>query len=125
MDIVNSMFYSLHTDNICRYHDINSYTSTISVKCSDYFNILHVNARFLSKNYDNLNTLLKSLPKIPDILCISETWLIANTAVLHEIDGFMSYHTHIDPMDMVPWRSVLTKIYPVSFSMIILYVMEI
>ena len=94
LDIVNSMYNSLNTDNICRYHDINSYKSTIPVNCLDYLNLVQVNARSLNKNYDNLITFLKTLPKLPDILCISETWLKPNTAPFHEINGFKSYHTH-------------------------------
>lgn len=74
----NSLYSTLNTDEICKYHDLRSYTSAIPVNCLNYLNIVQVNARFLNKNYDNLTSLLKSLPKLLDILCISETWLKPN-----------------------------------------------
>ena len=93
LEIINSIYDTLNINEICKYHDINSYTSAIPVNFLDYLNILQVNTRSLNKNYDNLISLLKSLPKFPDILCISETWLKPNTAPLNEIEGYKSYHT--------------------------------
>ena len=75
LELVNSMFDSMVIDNICKYHDINSYKLSLPKNCPDYLSIFHVNTRSLSKSYDNLISLLTSLPKLPDILCISETWL--------------------------------------------------
>ena len=94
LELVNSMFDSIDIVNICKYHDINSHKSSLPKNCPDYLSIFHVNTRSLSKSYDNLISLLTSLPKLPDILCISETWLKPCTIHLNEIDGYKSYHTH-------------------------------
>ena len=88
------MYNSLNINDICKYYDINSYMSAISVNCLDYLNILHVHTCFLNKNYDHLISLLESLPKLPNISCISKTWLKPSTAPLNEIEGFKSYHMH-------------------------------
>ena len=68
------MYESLNIDDICKYHDSNSYTIAIPTNCSDYFNVLHINARSLNKNYDLMMFLMKSLPKLPD--------------------GYISHHVH-------------------------------
>lgn len=70
-----SMCDALKIENICNYHDITSYGSAIPVSCATYLNITQLNARSLNKNYDHLFSLLKFLPKLPDVSCISETWL--------------------------------------------------
>ncbi len=93
LEIINAMYESINIDNICKYHDIHSYNLSLPTNCPDYLNIFHVNTRSLNKNYDKLISLITSLPKIPDILCLSETWFSPNTAPLHEINGFKSYHT--------------------------------
>lgn len=94
IEIINSMYLSLELDDICNYHDLTSYINVIPRSSADYINILHINARSLNKNYDQVISFIKSLPKLPDILCISETWLNANNVHLHEIDGYKSYHVH-------------------------------
>lgn len=93
LEIINSMFESINIENICKYHDIPSYILSLPINCRDYLSIFHVNTRSLSKNYDKLISLLTSLPKFPDILCLSETWLKPDSAPLHDIPGFNSYHT--------------------------------
>ena len=94
LEIINAMCDSVSMDNICKYHDITSYRSSLPRNCHDYVNIMHINTHSLSKNNDNLISLLNSLPKLPDALCLSETWLKPNTVPLNEIEGFKSYHTH-------------------------------
>lgn len=94
LEILNSMYNSLNTEDICNYHDLSSYISIIPAQNMNYLIILQINARSMNKNYDNLLFFLKSLPKLPDILSISETWLNSTSATLHEIHGFKSYHTH-------------------------------
>lgn len=74
--------------------------------------MLQVNAQSLNKKYDDLVTFLRIMPKLPDVLCISVTWLKPNTAPLHEIDGFKSYHTH-RPDD---FGGVATPVNSVLFS---------
>ena len=85
------MYESLNIDDICNYYDFNSYKTAIP---TDYINVLHVNSRSLNKNYDLVISLIKSLPKQPDVLWVSETWLSSTNVHLHEIDGYNSYHIH-------------------------------
>ena len=94
IEIINSMYLSLELDDICSYHDLTSYKNVIPRNSTDYINVLHINARSLNKNYDQVISLIKSLPKLPDVLCISETWLNANNVHLHEIDGYNSHHVY-------------------------------
>lgn len=85
LEIINSMFESINIENICKYHDIISYNLSLPINCRDYLSIFHVNTRSLSKNYDKLISLLTSLPKFPDILCLSAIWLKPDSAPLHDI----------------------------------------
>ena len=66
LDIINSMYGSLNINDICKYHDLDSYISTIPSNCHEYINVLHINARSLNKNYDLVISLNKTLPKLPD-----------------------------------------------------------
>ena len=92
--ILNSIYSSLNYDNLCKYHDLISYKSAIPLNCKDYLNILTVNIRSLNKNYDHLISLLKTLHKLPDILCITETWLKPSNVHLFNIEDFNSFHTY-------------------------------
>ena len=94
LGIINSMYGSLNFNDICKYHDLNSYKSTIPSNCNDYINVLHINARSLNKNFDLVIALIKSLPKLPHFLSISETWLNSSNEHLHEMDGFNAYYVH-------------------------------
>ena len=71
IEIIKSMYLSLDLD-ICNYHDLISYKNAIPKNSNDYINVLHINARSLNKNYDQVISFIKSLPKLPDVLCISE-----------------------------------------------------
>ena len=94
LNIISSMYGSLNINDICNYHDLNSYISTIPTYCKDYLNVLHINARSLNKNYDLVISLIKSLPKLSEVLCICETWLNSTNEHLHEMDGFNAYYVH-------------------------------
>ena len=83
LDIKIFMYESLNIDDICKYHESNNYTTAVPTNCSDYINVLHINARSLNKNYDLVISFMKSLPKLPDILCVSETWLNSTNVHLH------------------------------------------
>ena len=58
--------------------DINSGVASISDKIN--FSIIHLNARSLLKNLDQLNLMLGSLKKTFSVISISETWLTDCTA---------------------------------------------
>ena len=94
LEIINAMYNTLNINDICKYHDINSYKLSIPSNDIEYINIIHVNARSLNKNYDQLTTLMQTLPKLPDVICISETWLTPLTAPFNVIEGFNCFYTH-------------------------------
>lgn len=94
IEIMNFMYLSLDLDDICNYHDLTSFKNAIPKNSTDYINVLHINARSLNKNYDQVISFIKSLSELLDVLCISEMWLNANNVHLHEIDGYISYHVH-------------------------------
>ena len=50
LEIINSMYNAMNMENICKYHDINSYKLTLPKNCLDYISIFHVNTRSLSKS---------------------------------------------------------------------------
>ena len=59
-----------------------------------YLNILHVNIRSLQKNFDNLVCFIKCLPKPPDIIAVTETWLKESTQQLYQLDGYEAHHIY-------------------------------
>jgi len=55
---------------------------------------LHLNARSLLKNLDQLNLLLKNLKRSFSVLGVSETWLIDSTSELVNIAGYNFVSNH-------------------------------
>ena len=75
--------------NIERFQDAFSSETT-----NNNLSIIHVNIRSISKNGDALVTYLTSLNKRFEIICISETWLLNDFSIFHELfPGYISYHS--------------------------------
>ena len=72
--------------------DINSRVAPLSNKVN--FSIMHLNARSLLKNLDQLNLMLGSLKKSFSVIGISETWLTDCTAELVNITGYSFISNH-------------------------------
>ena len=72
--------------------DINSRVAPLSDKIN--FSIIHLNARSLLKNLDQLNLILGSLKKPFSEIGISETWLTDCTAELVNITGYNFVSNH-------------------------------
>ena len=72
--------------------DINSRVAPLSNKIN--FSIMHLNARSLLKNLDQLNLMLGSLKKSFSVIGISETWLTDCTAELVNITGYSFISNH-------------------------------
>ena len=53
------------------------------------FSILHLNARSLPKNLDQLNLMLKNIQRPFSVLGVSETWLTDSTS---ELVSIVKYH---------------------------------
>ena len=72
--------------------DINYQVSSFDEK--SMFSILHLNARSLLKNLDQLNLLLKNLNRSFSVLGVSETWLTDSTSELVNITGYNFVSNH-------------------------------
>ena len=72
--------------------DINSRVAPLSNKIN--FSVMHLNARSLPKNLDQLNLMLGSLKKSFAVIGISETWLTEWTAQLVNIKGYSFISNH-------------------------------
>ena len=72
--------------------DINSRAVPLSNKIN--FSIIHLNARSLLKNLDQLNLMLGSLKKPFSVIGISETWMTDCTAELVNITGYNFVSNH-------------------------------
>lgn len=85
---------NLHDDvtvlvNECSYIDCNDFQGNVV----NNFDILHVNARSLNKNYDELVSLLSCLKHTFSVIGISETWLKSTSDInLFQIPGYSFVH---------------------------------
>lgn len=59
---------------------------------NNYLNVIHINIRSLQKNFDGLKSFLSCLPKPPDIIALTETWLQEHTKHLYSMEGYDSFH---------------------------------
>lgn len=74
MDIINQLHGHTHLNVISKYFDISAYNDFTFQKNS--LNIMHINSRSLPKNFDNITTFLNALSNFPDIIGLTEPWLI-------------------------------------------------
>ena len=79
-------------NSLSRYLNFEDYISATESLCANYFNIIHINIRSLHKNFDALKAFLNCLPKPPDIIAITETWLQEHTKHLYSLEGYDSHH---------------------------------
>lgn len=75
-----------------KYYNIDEYTSAVNTNTNYYTNIIHLNIRSLSKNFDLLRSMLNCLPKHPDVIALTETWLNNTNKHLYQLDGYSSFH---------------------------------
>ena len=82
-----------HSDlnELSKYYDLTSYNK-ITYSSHHILNVLHVNARSVPKNFDNITAFLNSLFTFPDILSVTETWLTDTNKDLFQLPGYYSYH---------------------------------
>ena len=106
IDISNSVFQDIDPDdNILNmlyggegvesdrsmYYTIDKYNESFCD--SSLFKIFHANIRSLNANGDSFFSFLGSLHDMPEIFCLSETWLSENTMGLYSCKGYSSFHT--------------------------------
>ncbi len=91
MDIINQMHGHLDFTQLSKYYDIASYNNLLK-DSSNNLNIMHMNARSIPKNFDQITAFLNCLNTFPHVLAITETWLTDNNKLFHQLDGYHSYH---------------------------------
>ena len=82
----------LPTSRYMAEEDINEQVSSFNEK--SMFSILHLNARSLPKNLDQLNLMLKNIQRPFSVLGVSETWVTDSTSELVSITGYNFVSNH-------------------------------
>jgi hypothetical protein len=88
-------FYNLQANNIssiCKFLHIDQLNKDIhNLPNKPNLTVLHLNIRSLSKNFNELQSLIKSLDDPPNFIGVTETWLKPHNASLFPLDGY----THV------------------------------
>ena len=91
-NLLNSLYGGVGSESDrSKYYTINKYNDSFSD--SSLFKIFHANIRSINANGDNFFGFLGSLKDMPEIFCLSETWLNDNSVGLLSYDGYSSFHT--------------------------------
>ena len=91
-DVIKKISGQYDISSLSRYYNIEEYSLVTEPIGKNYINILHVNIRSFKKNFDTLKSFLSCLPKLPDVLAVTETWLKESTKHLYPLDGYASHH---------------------------------
>ena len=93
LDIVNKISGQSDISSLSRYYSIEEYSAVAEPMGNNkYINISHINIRSIQKKLETLKSLLNCLPKPPDILAVTETWLKESNKHLYSLDGYVSHH---------------------------------
>ena len=91
MDIIHLLHGHADLNCLSQYYDLTAYNKLLTENQTS-INILHMNARSMSKNADKIYSFLNSLTTPPDVLAITETWLNDTNKSLFKLSGYISYH---------------------------------
>ena len=92
LNIINKISGKSDIGSLSRYYNINEYTSEVITRGDRYINIIHMNIRSIQKNFDVFKTFLNSLPKPPDFIALTETWMRESSKHLYSLDGYVSHN---------------------------------
>ena len=92
IEVIKKISGQYDISSLSRYYNIEEFSSVTEPFGKNYINILHVNIRSFQKNFDTLKSFLSCLPKPPDVLAVTETWLKESTKHLYPLDGYVSHH---------------------------------
>ena len=92
LEYIRTTYGHTDTTSLSKYYNLDSYTQTTHHAPLPFTNIIHVNIRSIRKNFDHLKSLLHCLPKPPDVIAVTETWLQQHTKHMYEIEGYISFH---------------------------------
>ena len=74
--VFNEMYDHLNFDSISNYFDLIQYNKALESSNHDStLNLIHFNIRSLSSKLSQIEIILASLNKLPDIIIFTETWL--------------------------------------------------
>lgn len=77
------------------FSDLKSFKSSYKNKHrSSLFNVISINMRSISSidKFNKFKTLINKLPRLPDIICVQETWFSENLIQIYKIAGFKAIH---------------------------------
>ena len=91
-NLLNSLYGGVGSErDRSLYYTIDKYNEKFSD--GSLFKIFHTNVRSINANGDSFFGFLGSLKDMPEIFCLSETWLNENTVGLFSYNGYSSFHT--------------------------------
>ena len=70
----------------CNYYTPSEFN--VHLKNNDEFSLIHLNARSLHKNFDNISEFLSTLNNNFSVIAISETWISGTPIIPFQLDGY-------------------------------------
>ena len=92
LNLLYDIYNHLDYEEMSKYYSIDQYNNTLPSVPDRIFSVLHMNTRSILKKINDLEVFFASLNKIPDVLAISESWLLEHNQHSAVIDGFKGYH---------------------------------
>ena len=88
---INELYGQLNVDIMSNYVSLSEYQNSLPKDDKNILNFMQFNIRNLETNFIQLETLLSTLPKPPDILALTETWLNEENKDSYSIEGYNIY----------------------------------
>ena len=89
---LHEIYGHLDYEEMSKYYSIDQFNNTFPSNENNLLSIVHVNIRSIIKKLDKINIFFASLKKVPDVFCVSESWLTDKNINLANLDGFKGYH---------------------------------
>lgn len=89
---INDIFSNSNNDEISKYFDISTYNDSFSDSSASSLSVVHFNIRNLTRNMNELESVISMLKRTPDCICLSETWLDSSSEPYIKLDGYVCYN---------------------------------
>ena len=89
---INEIFSNQNIDDISKYFNVSSYNNSFPDNNDSSLNVIHFNIRNLLSNKDELEAIISTMKRKPDVICLSETWLDNSDDSTIKIEGFLIYN---------------------------------
>ena len=89
--------YNMITDNsqTCEYYSIEDFANICcGDACLQNFLLLNFNIRSFHSNCDNFHVFLESIPNLPDVFILTETFNNCNNVSLYNVQNYNASHTY-------------------------------